>query len=450
MLAVADVAAGITVSCSLALVHGHVVAAFWSLVFVPTWVVLAKLHGLYDRDQRVLRHLTVDELPALCAWQATGTVGLLLFLLATPAGSLGVETGLWVWAVGVGAAFMARGGARFAWRRATPPARTLIIGSGDVADAARRKLELFPDIHGDVVGQRPELTAEELAESREWLADVDQIIFAPHAIDGDVLEGLVALCRRARIRLALVPPVRGLFGTAVQLSHVAELPVIVYGTWDIPRSTLLLKRAIDVTVSAALLFALSPLLVAIACLVKLSSRGPVLFRQTRIGMNGRPFSMFKFRTMVVDAEVLLPTLVSIDDLHEPVFKLKGDPRVTRIGRLLRRTSLDELPQLWNVLRGEMSLVGPRPDLVEQAAHYTEHDRRRLGVKPGITGWSQVNGRDEIGWPERIEQDLWYIDHWSLALDARIVLATFAQLFRPEPQPVEDTMNIERRTRREQG
>ena len=427
MLAVADVAAGITVSCSLALVHGHVVAAFWSLVFVPTWVVLAKLHGLYDRDQRVLRHLTVDELPAVCAWQATGTVGLLLFLLATPAGSLGVETGLWVWAVGVGAAFMARGGARFAWRRATPPARTLIVGSGDVADAARRKLELFPDIHGDVVGQRPELTAEELAESREWLADVDQIIFAPHAIDGDVLEGLVALCRRARIRLALVPPVRGLFGTAVQLSHVAELPVIVYGTWDIPRSTLLLKRAIDVTVSAALLFALSPLLVAIACLVKLSSRGPVLFRQTRIGMNGRPFSMFKFRTMVVDAEVLLPTLVSIDDLHEPVFKLKGDPRVTRIGRLLRRASLDELPQLWNVLRGEMSLVGPRPEEEQFVDRYRPEHRVRLQIKPGMTGPMQVSGRGDLRLDERLAVEREYIENLSIMRDLRILVLTSSSI-----------------------
>jgi lipopolysaccharide/colanic/teichoic acid biosynthesis glycosyltransferase len=127
-----------------------------------------------------------------------------------------------------------------------------------------------------------------------------------------------------------------------------------------------------------------------------------------------------------------------------------DPRITRSGRFLRRTSLDELPQLWNVLVGQMSLVGPRPDLVEQAANYSDHDRGRLAVEPGITGWSQVNGREEITWPERIEQDLWYIEHWSLRLDARILVRTFTQLGRDEERPVEDEMNIERARAREKA
>jgi lipopolysaccharide/colanic/teichoic acid biosynthesis glycosyltransferase len=127
-----------------------------------------------------------------------------------------------------------------------------------------------------------------------------------------------------------------------------------------------------------------------------------------------------------------------------------DPRITRSGRFLRRTSLDELPQLVNVLKGEMSLVGPRPDLVDQVANYSERDRRRLAVLPGITGWSQIHGREEIGWPKRFEQDAWYIEHWSLGLDAKILLATFTTLFRPEEQPVEDAMNIERARARQQG
>jgi lipopolysaccharide/colanic/teichoic acid biosynthesis glycosyltransferase len=137
-------------------------------------------------------------------------------------------------------------------------------------------------------------------------------------------------------------------------------------------------------------------------------------------------------------------------LEDPWGLLPDDPRITRSGRFLRRTSLDELPQLINVLKGEMSLVGPRPDLVEQVANYSDRDRRRLAVRPGITGWSQVQGREEIGWPERFEQDAWYIEHWSLRLDARIVLATFTQLFRSGEAPVEDTMNIERARARENG
>jgi lipopolysaccharide/colanic/teichoic acid biosynthesis glycosyltransferase len=135
--------------------------------------------------------------------------------------------------------------------------------------------------------------------------------------------------------------------------------------------------------------------------------------------------------------------------EDPFGLVANDPRITRTGRLLRRTGLDELPQLVNILVGQMSLVGPRPDLVEQAANYTEHDRGRLAVLPGLTGWSQVKGRDAISWPERIEQDLWYIAHWSLWLDLKIVALTVREIFRDEPEPIEDTMNIERaRTARE--
>ena len=148
--------------------------------------------------------------------------------------------------------------------------------------------------------------------------------------------------------------------------------------------------------------------------------------------------MLKYRTMVQNALELAAQLTD-----DPFGVVENDPRITRPGLFLRRSGLDELPQLWNVLRGEMSLVGPRPDLVEQAKNYTEHDRRRLGVEPGITGWSQVNGREAIGWPERIEQDIWYIDHWSLGLDLKILWRTFSELGRSGEKPVVDSMNIER-------
>ena len=163
-------------------------------------------------------------------------------------------------------------------------------------------------------------------------------------------------------------------------------------------------------------------------------------RQLRAGKDGKPFGMFKLRTMVQNAVELGRELQLTDD---PFGVIKDDPRITRSGRFLRRTGLDELPQLLNVVRGEMSLVGPRPDLVEQAALYTDDDRRRLSVLPGITGWAQVRGREEISWPERIALDIWYIEHWSLALDLKILLMTVSQFGRDEPEPVEDAMNIER-------
>jgi lipopolysaccharide/colanic/teichoic acid biosynthesis glycosyltransferase len=199
-----------------------------------------------------------------------------------------------------------------------------------------------------------------------------------------------------------------------------------------------LKRLIDRVAAVVLLALLSPLLAAIAAWIVLDGGRPVLLAQERVGKDSRRFRMLKFRTMVPNALELAHGLTD-----DPYGVVPDDPRITKPGSLLRRTSLDELPQLWNVLVGQMSLVGPRPDLVEQAANYTDRDRGRLAVEPGITGWSQVNGREEITWPERIEQDLWYIEHWSLPLDLKILVRTFAQLRRDDEQPVEDEMNIER-------
>jgi len=207
----------------------------------------------------------------------------------------------------------------------------------------------------------------------------------------------------------------------------------------------LVKWLADRIAAAVLLVLLSPLLVGIAIWILIDGGRPALLRQERVGKNGRRFTMLKFRTMVPNALELAHELTD-----DPYGVVPDDPRITRPGRFLRRTSLDELPQLLNVLVGRMSLVGPRPDLVEQAANYSEHDRGRLAVEPGITGWSQVNGREEITWPERIEQDLWYIEHWSLLLDAKILVRTFTQLGRDEERPVEDEMNIERARAREKA
>jgi lipopolysaccharide/colanic/teichoic acid biosynthesis glycosyltransferase len=207
----------------------------------------------------------------------------------------------------------------------------------------------------------------------------------------------------------------------------------------------LLKWVADRVAAAVLLLLLSPLLAAIAVWILLDGGRPVLLAQERVGKDGKRFTMLKFRTMVPNALELAQGLTD-----DPYGVVPDDPRITKPGGLLRRTSLDELPQLWNVLVGQMSLVGPRPDLVEQAANYTDRDRGRLAVEPGITGWSQVNGREEITWPERIEQDLWYIEHWSLGLDAKILLRTFTQLGREEERPVEDEMNIERARSREKA
>jgi lipopolysaccharide/colanic/teichoic acid biosynthesis glycosyltransferase len=186
----------------------------------------------------------------------------------------------------------------------------------------------------------------------------------------------------------------------------------------------MVRRVVDVVVAGLLAVVLSPLIAAVALLVRLRLGSPVLFRQRRTGWRGREFAIVKFRTM-----------------HPERYPGEPDPaRLPRLGRVLRTLSLDELPQLWNVLKGDMSLIGPRPTLPEQVARYSERQRRRLEVRPGLTGWAQVKGRNAISWPERIELDIWYIDNRSLWLDVRIVALTVARLLRPSGVTAEGGVN----------
>ncbi len=177
------------------------------------------------------------------------------------------------------------------------------------------------------------------------------------------------------------------------------------------------SRALDLVVASLALAVSAPLVAGAALMIKLESRGPVFYRQRRVGLRGAPFELWKLRTMVPGAETM----------GAGIYVLEGDPRITRTGRLLRRFSLDELPNLVNVLRGEMAIVGPRPTVQEQVDRYTDRQRRRLEVKPGITGWAQVNGRASLPWPERIELDVWYVEHRSLRLDLRILGRTARML-----------------------
>jgi lipopolysaccharide/colanic/teichoic acid biosynthesis glycosyltransferase len=183
------------------------------------------------------------------------------------------------------------------------------------------------------------------------------------------------------------------------------------------------KRAFDIVVASFCIVLFSPLFIIIPILIRLDSRGRAIFLQQRAGANGRPFLMYKFRSMVKDADEQLPNLIDLDNLEEPAYKLVDDPRVTRVGRLLRRTSLDELPQLFNVLKGEMSMVGPRPEAMEVVAQYNLENRRRLSVKPGITGPMQVGGRADLPFEDRVRLELGYISKYSLLADIKYLLRT---------------------------
>jgi exopolysaccharide biosynthesis polyprenyl glycosylphosphotransferase len=312
------------------------------------------------------------------------------------------------------------------WRRITPPERILIVGEGPLADAVTRKLELFPDIHATISGRIPSCIA--LNDRLEELEGVDRVVVACSELNEGLLEALLPACRLRSVKLTVVPPTRGIFGTATHLGHVADLPLLDYNTWYVSPSTLALKRIFDVVVSTVALVLTSPLFVLIAVVVVVDDGPPVLFRQLRAGENGRVFRIFKFRTMVRDAEAMLPELISLDELSDPMFKLKSDPRVTRVGRFLRRTSLDELPQLLNVLRGEMSIVGPRPELLDLVERYAPEHEVRLGVKPGITGPWQVYGRSDLTFDEVLAVEREYVENLSLGRDLRIILMTIPAVF----------------------
>jgi exopolysaccharide biosynthesis polyprenyl glycosylphosphotransferase len=393
----------------------------WALVTIPVWILFAKLFGLYDRDHRALRHLTIDELPSLAGWVASGVIAVALALDAAGAESAPEWRLLVAWAVALGAAVVLRAIARWAWRHLTEPEATIIVGNGALASSIRRKLELFGDMHLSLVG--PPRPADALDELDGLAAAADRLVVASERIDPDLIERLAASCREHRTKLSVISPLRGRSGPLARLSQVADLPVIELDTWDVSRSTMMLKRAFDISVSAALLVVLSPLFPLIALGIRLDSRGPVFFTQRRAGLGGIPFRMYKFRTMAMDAEARLSEVVSLDELNEPMFKLRRDPRVTRFGRFLRRLSLDELPQLFNVLKGDMSLVGPRPEELLLVERYGPEHQFRLEVKPGITGPMQVCGRGELTFAERLAVEHDYIEHMSLTRDLRILLLT---------------------------
>jgi exopolysaccharide biosynthesis polyprenyl glycosylphosphotransferase len=430
LLATADVFAAVAASASISTSTTTLV---WALSLLPIWIVLAKLFGLYDRDQGSIRPLTLDELPAIAAWGAASAVVVGLLLPLTPAGDVGLGEVARACVVATVCGGVLRAFSRWVWRRTTPPELTAVIGNGELAAAVRRKVELFKDMHlllapsrgvpGLAVGRQPE------DELRSLVRGLDRVVVASERVDPEFIGQLAGVCRTEHAKLNVVSPLRGRAGAVPRLSEVADLPILEYDTRDPSRSTILIKRAFDLAVAGAGLLLLAPLFPLVVALIKLDSRGPAIFVQLRAGRVGVPFRMYKLRTMSVDAERELEALVSLDALAEPMFKLRADPRVTRVGRFLRRFSLDELPQLANVIRGEMSIVGPRPEEIQVVKRYRPEHRFRLDVKPGMTGPMQVYGRGDLTFSERLAVELDYVENPSLGRDLRILLQTIPAALR---------------------
>ena len=430
LLALADIGSA---SLATLIVTVTGTGTFWAFLFLPLWPLLAKMVGLYDRDHKELRHLTADEVPSILGWVAMTTTTVVLLLSLTPAGLVEWDLGLALFVTAAVTAIGFRSLTRWLWWRLTPPELVGLVGDGPVLASLQRKFQLFKEMHLELAAVR-EIDALGIGREREeGLRDltrrVDRIVVAATGVEADLIGYLKDLCRSRQVKISVVSPLRGKALPSERFVQLADLPILEYNTWDPSRSSLLLRRLFDFGVALVGLIVFAPIAVIIAIAIKIDSPGPVLFSQIRAGLDGRPFRMYKLRTMNVDAEENLGKLVDIDELDEPVFKLRDDPRVTRAGALLRRFSIDEVPQLINVLTGEMSIVGPRPEQVELVERYTEDERVRLSVKPGVTGPMQVFGRGELTFSERLAVEIQYIENPSLGQDLRILIHTLPAVIR---------------------
>jgi exopolysaccharide biosynthesis polyprenyl glycosylphosphotransferase len=405
------------------------------LAALAGWVLVNKLLGLYDRDDKVIHRSTLDELPKLLH---SITLGVLAVHLLSPV--LGVDVPRTQTVVFLVFACLtvpgARSLARLAVRRAFAPERCVILGSGEVAQVLARKLHSHPEYGVELVGflddpvgaaAAPAPATAHLGAIPELAAicrehDVERVIVAFSGLSNARMLDIVRIAKRAQLKVTIVPRLYEAIGRSVEVDEVEGMTVLSLRGLSRSRSSLTIKRALDVAAAATGLILLSPLLALIAAAVRLDSRGPVLYRQRRMGRDAS-FEMLKFRSMVDGADDLKASLRHLNEADGVMFKIAADPRVTRVGHLLRRTSLDELPQLWNVLRGEMSLVGPRPLVPDEDDHVMGWHRARLELTPGLTGPWQVAGRNRVPFQEMVKMDYLYVAEWSLWNDLRLLLRT---------------------------
>jgi exopolysaccharide biosynthesis polyprenyl glycosylphosphotransferase len=266
------------------------------------------------------------------------------------------------------------------------------------------------------------------AAVKAFQADTVAVLACPE-MDGIRLRSLAWELEKTGTDLCVAPALLDVAGPRTTIRPTAGLTLLHVDHPQLGGMRLVVKELFDRSVAAVALLALAPLMAVLSLMIRLHDRGPALFTQTRVGKDGRPFKIYKFRTMVVDAERRKGELHAQNDFDGVLFKLRKDPRVTAIGTYLRRWSIDELPQLYNVLLGHMSLVGPRPPLPDEAEKYAAHVRRRLVVKPGLTGLWQVNGRSDLSWDESVRLDLRYVENWSFTLDLQILWKTISAMVR---------------------
>jgi exopolysaccharide biosynthesis polyprenyl glycosylphosphotransferase len=431
-LVFADVAAATLALVFCTVVVGGGRLALVTCLAVPLIVLASKASGLYDRDALLIRKMTIHEMPQL--FQLATLYTLVVWLLDSafgvhtigPASAIALWGTLWVMLV------LFRRVGRIRAARAVPAERLLVIGDAATYGRLSEKLEAGSTnalLVGRLSMHRASRRTQEERPVDEGTVralvrdmDVHRVLIVPSQSTPEVTAAIVRTVKAVGVRVSIVPNVLDVVGSSVVFDDISGMTVMGLRDFALSRSSRISKRALDLAGATLGLLLLSPVLLAIAAWVKLDSKGPVFFRQERVGRGGQRFHMTKFRTMVVDAEARKGELMAANEGNGH-FKIANDPRITGAGRFLRRTSLDELPQLFNVLTGQMSLVGPRPLIHSEDATITGYDRRRLDLTPGMTGHWQIMGSARVPMHEMVKIDYLYVTTWSLFEDVKILLRT---------------------------
>jgi exopolysaccharide biosynthesis polyprenyl glycosylphosphotransferase len=438
-LALVDVAAAyLALLFAVVVVDGGAVRLRPSAVLLAPFVVLlAKAIGLYDRDQNTLRKSTIDEWPAILHLSVFYSLSVWLTEVLLLHGWLGRPQVLGLAVANFVFVTVGRSMVRAIALAATPAERCIVLGNPADAERTANKLASSPGVKAIVVG-RVALRADDKHHSPRGcrtLGDVrslarvitehgvERVIIASDGHDQEVILHAIRLVKALGVKVSVLPRLLEVVGSSSTFDDVDGITLLGLRQYGLSKSSEFLKRLMDVAGAVVCIALFAPLLALLAIAVKLDSRGPVFFRQPRIGRRGERFEMMKFRSMVRDADQIKSHLLGRNEAGGGLFKIRNDPRMTRVGRVLRRSSLDELPQLLNVLRGDMSLVGPRPLIPDEDALIEGWERRRLAVKPGMTGLWQIFGSSRIPMSEMVKIDYVYGANWSIWLDLKILLRT---------------------------
>ncbi|MCL4301698.1 MAG: undecaprenyl-phosphate glucose phosphotransferase [Anaerolineae bacterium] len=411
-------------------------------LFTLLLILVYRQHGAY----RLRRQISwFDEFYAIINGTATGTIIMIVFIFLYRAAfysrAIFIYAGIFV-VILVGLSRLIKVSLlRYLRRRGIGSERVLIVGAGEVARTVMRAVVANPECGFNIIGfldDNPLKGETDIGRFKALgslvnLADVlreqaidEVIITLPWQYHRKIVS-IMTLCERGGIRTRIVPDLFQMTMSRMQIEDVAGVPMIGVKEVSISGLNQVVKRSVDLVFAGLVLVSGAPLMALLALMIKLESPGPVLFRQERVGRNGRCFTVYKFRSMVEGAEEQQEALQELNEADGPLFKIRDDPRMTHVGKLLRKFSLDELPQLYNILRGEMSLIGPRPPLPAEVKQYQEWHKRRLEVAPGLTGLSQISGRSQLTFDETALLDIYYIENWSLGLDTKILLQTIPRV-----------------------